>query len=1038
MFYSTDNTSISLAASELDVLAANHVPYDVRSRSASLPNHPDSLVGSDSGTSTPRPRGGSGEASPLVNSLGLFTSSTRRSPSPSSPSSGMLPSQTGHLSEHALLSGPMGIALRLPSPSPGRTRLRDGSSSPTTSSPTSPTMDGGGLLDPATAAASKSAIAKARSSSAHSAYDGEDGYDEDEIIRSSSVPVLGVLPSMTPAQSFDSIAAQTTDLGDLDALHARLLPSDDPPTLTSFDSSSDNDDDENLEDLVDDDDAAEMEGSAGREGYTGESFGASTMTLTTTQSGMITVTPKRHSGSISGSHSGSDADAGSGSGSHSGSNEDKSSSLSSSSSESDGSPPPPPPVPHPWFPYWSAQYSRYYYVNSDTGSSVWKLPSARPEDGGEGRKQRRKVSGKRKRKVRKDRKGRRSSGVSRKDPHVQSISDDFVQVLPASSSLGNTLLEDSVQVSVSRMVIVPPALHSSTGLLTRDSDDYLSSEDGSVDTVVTASGSLSQVTSPTSGTFPPSGPTSTSNIVITPSLAPPGLAGSSGVTMSSPNMARGSDLGGDESAAGSSSTVGGGGGGGLGVPGSRLDRWKRRASVAGLLGQAGPASDISKPEQGSDKSIVVISEPLPGTEEKGVVATYLMDPSGSMRIMTGTLDYLVRQLANEKPPDTLFIDSFLLNFRQFVDPLELMAMLISRFNLEPPVDASAEEEAYYMMWKNPVRLRVVNVVAKWIERFWSDFEGESGKALREGLNDFLGLAQEAFPSLVAKLEAKIEEKEANPRKMVDSEITSSGIVGCGGVVVGPVSLAALHDENGKTLLRIPAQTLAYVLTQLEMELFASVPPPEFLQQMDKNAHVPHCKRYIDRFNDLSKWVATQVVVCTTPKMRAKVITHFIHVLLKLVNIDNYNTLMAVLSGLSNTAVSRLHKSWAKVSSRTEKALRKLETLMSPSHNYGRYRSVVSNLSPPAVPFLGIFLQDALHHADCAAAIIDGRINFSKYDELSSIVTSLLRFQTSDYGAVFGSRVGKKEWHSAVALLSHLYVMGDKDLFRISRQIEPKQ
>ena len=111
--------------------------------------------------------------------------------------------------------------------------------------------------------------------------------------------------------------------------------------------------------------------------------------------------------------------------------------------------------------------------------------------------------------------------------------------------------------------------------------------------------------------------------------------------------------------------------------------------------------------------------------------------------------------------------------------------------------------------------------------------------------------------------------------------------------------------------------------------------------------------------------------------------------------------------------------------------------MSPSHNYGRDRSVLSNLSPPAVPFLGIFLQDALHHADCAAAIIDGRINFSKYDELSSIVTSLLRFQTSDYTPVFGSKVGKKEWHNAVALLSHLYVMGDKDLFRISRQIEPR-
>ncbi|XP_043540625.1 RAS guanyl-releasing protein 2-like [Chiloscyllium plagiosum] len=76
---------------------------------------------------------------------------------------------------------------------------------------------------------------------------------------------------------------------------------------------------------------------------------------------------------------------------------------------------------------------------------------------------------------------------------------------------------------------------------------------------------------------------------------------------------------------------------------------------------------------------------------------------------------------------------------------------------------------------------------------------------------------------------------------------------------------------------------------------------------------PILERFISLFNSVSQWVQMMVLSMRTPQQRAEVITKFVHVAQRLLQLQNYNTLMAVIGGLSHSAISRLKETYHYVS-----------------------------------------------------------------------------------------------------------------------------
>ena len=67
-----------------------------------------------------------------------------------------------------------------------------------------------------------------------------------------------------------------------------------------------------------------------------------------------------------------------------------------------------------------------------------------------------------------------------------------------------------------------------------------------------------------------------------------------------------------------------------------------------------------------------------------------------------------------------FTRNFILTYQYFTTAEQLFEELIKRFRFHPPPQASVEVIMYYNKWRGPVRLRVINVLKKWVEVNFSD------------------------------------------------------------------------------------------------------------------------------------------------------------------------------------------------------------------------------------------------------------------------------------------------------------------------------
>ena len=409
------------------------------------------------------------------------------------------------------------------------------------------------------------------------------------------------------------------------------------------------------------------------------------------------------------------------------------------------------------------------------------------------------------------------------------------------------------------------------------------------------------------------------------------------------------------------------------------------------------------------------------------VVAHVRVADGSLVFESATVDTLVAHLADESHPDTLYIEEFLLMFRLFMDPIQLMELLIARFNIQLPPNPSREDEEYYSEWAHPVRMRTVSVLSKWIERFWTiDFA--PSPVLMDGLYDFLDLlaSNPDFAVLHKHLDSKINSK-------ANADLSASLPD-----LPGDLSLAELLGMDVAVLASASSSDIAAELTRTDVSLLLDVPPSEFITQLKGDPELaPHLSQYITRFNRVSRWVASMILYHTDIKPRRNMVVKFIHVVKKLKDASDYNSMMAVISGLNMICIERLDKTWAKVPSREKKALRKLEALLSPAKNYARYRAKLDTLKPPYVGFVGLVCKDLIVHHDTNPSHVSNAphlVNYAKFRDMSSKVSAIVTAQRAAAEYTL-----KPISDDALAdFVASLPAMDENGLYSLSLIVEPSE
>ncbi|KAF7977036.1 hypothetical protein HWV62_4796 [Athelia sp. TMB] len=283
----------------------------------------------------------------------------------------------------------------------------------------------------------------------------------------------------------------------------------------------------------------------------------------------------------------------------------------------------------------------------------------------------------------------------------------------------------------------------------------------------------------------------------------------------------------------------------------------------------------------------------------------LIDPDGTVR--GGTVPALVERLTAHEHGDPTYIKSFMMTFKSFTTVDELFNLLVQRFWVQPPSGLKAKElEDWTKLKQHIIQMRVLNTFKSMV----TDevvLEKEDLYIL-DRIREFV-TQEEVYQFAAAKVLLTLIERKQNPaaeNKPKMTTITST--------VPPPI-----QPKAGKKLklLDIDPLEMARQLTIMESNLYQAIKPIECLQRSRENKgdHKDNITNVTQNFNRLANWIQECILAKDDRRERANVIKYFITVAEKCRTMNNFSSMVAIISGLNAVPVRRLKRSWEQVSSK---------------------------------------------------------------------------------------------------------------------------
>lgn len=143
--------------------------------------------------------------------------------------------------------------------------------------------------------------------------------------------------------------------------------------------------------------------------------------------------------------------------------------------------------------------------------------------------------------------------------------------------------------------------------------------------------------------------------------------------------------------------------------------------------------------------------------------------------------------------------------------------------------------------------------------------------------------------------------------------------------------------------------------------------------------------------------------------RAEAIKRVIKMCERFRSLKNYNSLCAVLGALNSSPIHRLKVAWAQVPQKKLEVLESFKAIFVNTQNFLNFRTTFRTVSPPAIPYFGLFLQDLVFIDENDDLEQQGHmINFNKYVRtMDRIKTGLAIYQNFPYHDVKPSEMLQK-------------------------------
>eukprot|EP01113_Clastostelium_recurvatum_P033165 TRINITY_DN4354_c0_g1_i1.p1 TRINITY_DN4354_c0_g1~~TRINITY_DN4354_c0_g1_i1.p1 ORF type:complete len:1180 (+),score=354.98 TRINITY_DN4354_c0_g1_i1:100-3639(+) len=359
--------------------------------------------------------------------------------------------------------------------------------------------------------------------------------------------------------------------------------------------------------------------------------------------------------------------------------------------------------------------------------------------------------------------------------------------------------------------------------------------------------------------------------------------------------------------------------------------------------------------QTSTSSLLTENPPPPPspTTTGGDARSPVLPSTSKRKVKGGTLNQLLIHLVGSRDGiDMSYIQTFVLTYRSFVTPENLFLKLVQLYdgvNSKKRKAKGVKVEGSGRIDSLIVQSRVCDFVKRWVTLQFPDMSEKLVIAIREWAER---IATDGHTSMSKQLLDIIERKRSERAQERSSMQIHHGLE------------PHLSPENGaaSSILRLSdAEEIARALTSIDHMQYCSIRPHELLFQSwnkpELRHQAPNVLRMIQRTNAVALWVATSILWCQRLQERADTFTNAINVAQALRKMGNFNSTMAVISGLQLAAINRLKHTYEKVPARKQQVFNDLMELMSGRRSFKNYREALANHVPPAVPYIGVYLTD---------------------------------------------------------------------------------